>query len=218
MPFHEAPRFLSNYMFIFVSLYGLGTKGQKNMSGMASQKYDEIVIHEDDPAHVLRHPTKPVNQIEWDDIKYITQRLMDVRQNILKGGAGLAAPQIGSSLPVFIYTPDRTTEGLKVVINPSFEPIGEEMIEGEEACFSVPLKSSKIKRWAKIKVQYLNLDGKTVNDVLEGFAAKVFQHEIDHLNGKLTIDHEKAEIISFETPEAFQAHMQQVHQEDSKSY
>lgn len=205
-------------MFIFISLYELGMKGQKNMSGMASQKYDEIVTHEDDFAQVLRQPAKPVKQIEWDDIKFIAQRLIDVRQNVLKGGAGLAAPQIGSSLSVFIYTPDRTTENLKVVINPSFEPIGEEVIEGEEACFSVPLKSSKIKRWAKIKVQYLNLDGKTVNDVLEGFAAKVFQHEMDHLNGKLTIDHESAEILSFETSEDFQVHMKQVHQEDSKGY
>jgi len=188
------------------------------MSGFASQEYEGIVTCDKDPTNVLRQQTYPIQRDEWHSIHTTVQRLLHVRENILRGGAGLAAPQIGINHPIFIYTPDRTTEGLRIVINPSFEPIGERTIEGYEACFSEPLRCTKLKRWEKIKVIYQNQDGKLVEDVLDGFAAKVFQHEMDHLNGMLTLDHKDAEVLTFTNAQAFQAHMKQIHEEDSKRY
>lgn len=188
------------------------------MSGIASQAFEGIVTCDNDPTNVLRQPTRPILIDDWDLTKATVQKLLNVRENVLSGGAGLAAPQIGINQSIFIYTPDRTTEGLKIVINPSIEPIDDEMIEGYEACFSEPLRCAKIKRWEKIKVLYQDQDGKTIEDVLDGFAAKVFQHEMDHLEGKLTIDHEDAEVITFTNAQAFQDHMRQIHEEDSKRY
>ncbi len=188
------------------------------MSGFASQKYEGIVTCDSDPTNILRQPTHPIKMDEWDFAKATVQKLLDVREKILKGGAGLAAPQIGINHPIFIYTPDRTTESLRIVINPTFEPIGDATIEGSEACFSEPLRCTKIKRWEKIKVTYQNREGERVEDVLDGFAAKVFQHEMDHLNGILTIDHAKAEVLTFTNAQSFQEHMQQIHLEDSKRY
>ncbi len=188
------------------------------MSGFASQEYEGILTCDHDPKLILCELTHAIPMDKWACTKATVQKLLKVRESVLKGGAGLAAPQIGVSHPIFIYTPDRTTESLKIVINPSFEPIGNTIIEGYEACFSVPLRCVKIKRWEKIKVTYQNREGETVEDVLDGFAAKVFQHEMDHLIGKLTIDHEEAEVLTFTNAEAFQGHMQQIHLEDSKRY
>jgi peptide deformylase len=188
------------------------------MSGFASQKYKGIVTCDHDPKLILCELTHSIPMDKWELTKATVQKLLEVREKVLKGGAGLAAPQIGISHPIFIYTPDRTTESLRVVINPSFEPIGNTSVEGYEACFSVPLRCVKIKRWEKIKVTYQNQEGQTVEEVLDGFAAKVFQHEMDHLNGKLTIDHENAEVLTFTNPKAFQEHMKKIHEEDSKRY
>ncbi|OJW51536.1 MAG: hypothetical protein BGO67_09960 [Alphaproteobacteria bacterium 41-28] len=188
------------------------------MSGFASQEYEGIVTCDKDPTNVLRQRTRPIMMDEWDSTHATVQRLLDIRENVLRGGAGLAAPQIGINHPIFIYTPDRTTESLRIVINPSFEPIGDRTIEGYEACFSEPLRCAKLKRWEKIKVIYQTKDGEVVEDVLDGFAAKVFQHEMDHLNGILTIDHKDAEVLSFTNAQSFQDHMQQIHEEDSKRY
>lgn len=184
----------------------------------ASQKYDGILTCDDDPLHILRKPTAFMTSKEWEQAKATIQKLYFVRENILKGGAGLAAPQIGIPYPIFIYTPDRTAEKLEGVINPSFEPLGAIMIERPEACFSVPLRCTKIKRWEKINVKYQTLDGGVVEKVMDGFEAQVFQHELDHLKGQLTIDHETAEVLTFADAQAFEAYMKQIHREDSKRY
>ena len=191
---------------------------RSHMTGFASEKYEGIVTCGDDPTNSLRTSSPFLEQKEWDLAIATVQKLLYVRENILKGGAGLAAPQIGLNHPIFIYTPDRTTENLKIVINPSFEPIGNTTVEGSEACFSVPLKCAKLNRWEKIKVNYQNLEGRFIEDIIEGFEAKVFQHEMDHLKGKLTIDHETADVLTFTDSKTFQEHMKQVHLEDAMRY
>ena len=188
------------------------------MSGYASQKYEEIVTCDEDPANVLRQAVPHINQEEWGLVKLVVQKLLYVREHVLKGGAGLAAPQIGLAHPIFIYTPDRTTENLKIVINPSYTPLGASVVEGHEACFSVPLRCTKLQRWKEINVRYQNLEGHTIEKNLGGFEAKVFQHEMDHLKGKLTIDHETADVLTFLDPQSFQDYMKQVHLEDEKRY
>lgn len=187
------------------------------MASYAAHKYEEIVTC-DDKNHILRKPTSFLSDEEWDLVFPTLERLLYVRNEILQGGAGLAAPQVGIHLPIFIYTPDRATENLRFVINPSFEPVGDIAIEGYEACFSQPLRCIQLKRWEKIKVRYQRPDKTWSEEILEGFAAKVFQHETDHLQGKLTIDHETANVLTFTDPQAFKDYMDQVHLEDSKRY
>lgn len=188
------------------------------MASYASQKYPEIVTCDADEARILRTPSPVLKAEEWALAQSTAEKLLFVRNDILKGGAGLAAPQIGLNYPIFLYTPDRTTQNLRIVINPSFEPMGEEYIEGAEACFSAPLRCTKLKRWKTIKVRYQTLDQKWGEDILEGFAAKVFQHEMDHLQGRLTMDHPTADVITFTDATEFEEHMKKVHLEDSKMY
>lgn len=188
------------------------------MPSHASQKYAGIVKWDKDSLNILRTPTSPVNGSEWDDVKSIADNLIHTREIILGGGAGLAAPQIGITKSIFIFTSDRTTESLTVVINPSYEPIDTDIIEGGEACFSVPLKCVTIKRWKTIRVKFQNLQGKPVETILDGFAAKVFQHEMDHLNGRLIIDHITDQVLTFARSEDFIKHIENLRLEDSKNY
>lgn len=137
--------------------------------------------------------------------------------------AGLAAPQIGISKSVFIFSFDRDPQNLEVVINPNFTPINDTKVYGWEGCFSVLLsngiwKLAKIPRYQTIKVTYLNLMGERIEKILEGFAAKVFQHEYDHLQGIENIDREDAIVKIFDTKEEMMSFMQQVKKEDSDHY
>ncbi len=177
-----------------------------------------IITCDDHASACLRTPSPPLTRENWDLALETADKLLYVRNTVLKGGAGLAAPQIGINLPLFIYTPDRTTENLQVVINPKCEPIGEEKVVGYEACFSVPLRCTKIHRSAKVRVKYQNREGEFIEEELDGFAAKVFQHEMDHVRGSLTIDHETAEVMTFPDESSFKEYMKSVVQEDSKRY
>lgn len=177
---------------------------------------DGIVDIHNDSLGVLR--IKP-DYLKWDTkiINATVKRLLEVRKGI-GGGAGLAAPQIGISLPIFIYTSDRTDANLKAVINPSFEPIGAEQILGDEACFSVPLHMVSLPRWECIKTRYQDIKGDWVEEELTGFAAKVFQHEYAHLQGQLIIDHPEAKVEKLTMPDEFECHMKAVKSQDSKRY
>lgn len=190
----------------------------EEMKSRTSKKPKGIVVIEEDRDRALRKSSLPLTQEYWALAKETAEKLLFFRKHELGGGAGLAACQIGINHPIFIFTSDRTDANLKVVINPSFEPIGTEKVTGEEACFSVPLSSAKVARWKKIKVKYLNLEGEIVEEILDGFAAKVFQHEMDHLNGKLTVDHEEAEVQSFPDEPSFDAHMEEVFLKDAERY
>lgn len=188
------------------------------MTSYASQKYEGIVTCDEDKENILHTPTAFLNDTDWALAESTIKKLHAVRNNFLKGDAGLAAPQIGVLLPIFIYTRDRTTENLINVINPSFEPIGTLTVEGYEACFSEPLRCTKLKRWKNIHCRYQDLTKQWKDVVLQDFEAKVFQHEMDHLQGALTTDHPSAEVVTFTDAQAFQDHIQKIHLNDAKTY
>lgn len=176
-----------------------------------------LLTLEADHSHILRKAPSPIKALDWGVVKDTISKLVETR-NKIGGGAGLAAPQIGLSLPIFIYTPDRTDENLRAVINPSIEPVGIERLVSEEACFSVPLHVVSLPRWVEIHVKYQNIKGSWIEERLAGFAAKVFQHEYAHLQGQLIIDHTEAKIEAFSSQTDFEDRMNAVKKIDSKIY
>jgi peptide deformylase len=114
--------------------------------------------------------------------------------------AGLAAPQIGFDQSIIIFAADDPeikafrpdmidTMGRTIWINPSYEPIGDEKTEDYEGCFSVKDLAGPVKRFKTIKYKAYTPDGKLVTGIANGYLARVIQHEVDHLNGKLFIDY-----------------------------
>ncbi len=135
---------------------------------------------------VLRKKTEPITEIT-DDIVQLAEDMLETMY--AAPGVGLAGPQVGKSLQICVI--DVVPEGKRnpiVLINPKVIS-GEDKIELEEGCLSFPKIYEKVKRWNKIQAEYVDLKGNLNKVEVEGFLAKAFQHEIDHLNGKVFIDY-----------------------------
>lgn len=115
-------------------------------------------------------------------------------------GVALAAIQVDRPVRVVVIRnnfdnkKDRT---FSVFINPTITKYEGDIVEDYEGCLSVPYVYGKVPRHNKVRVKALNLDGKEIRLTAEGFLARIFQHEIDHTNGIVFIDHIK------DDPEAF---------------
>ncbi len=140
---------------------------------------EEIRIY---PDPILTKKAKPVDNINGK-VKDIADRMAEVMY--AKKGIGLAAPQIGILSRILIVD---IGEGCKVLINPEIvEGEGESIME--EGCLSLPTIEVPVKRMEKVFIQGRDLESKEVSLELFGFPGRVFQHEIDHLNGILIIHH-----------------------------
>ena len=105
-------------------------------------------------------------------------------------GIGLAAPQVHVSLRLFVFHIPNERSGAeavspKVVINPSFEPVGEEMALRVEGCLSIPGLRAAVPRYVRIRYRGTDCDGAPVGGEVDGLVATVIQHEYDHLDGIL---------------------------------
>jgi peptide deformylase len=183
---------------------------------------DEIkIVTIDSPqASVLQTKTENIQEGELELAQEIADKLYHALEPYFPA-AGLAAPQIGISKSVFIFSFDRDPKNLETVINPMLEPVGDEVVEGWEACLSSFCENkwtcAKVARYEKIRVSYMNLKGERIEKVLEGFAAKVFQHEFDHLQGYVNIDR-GSEVEEFDSKEKFTAFLQAVKKQDAVRY
>ena len=111
-------------------------------------------------------------------------------------GVGLAAPQVGLPIRVVVIDLDVISDDmpeykgfLRAYINPHIIEYGEETCSMEEGCLSLPGIHETVKRGNKIHVQYLDENLEAHDEVVEGYLARVMQHEFDHLEGKMFIDH-----------------------------
>jgi peptide deformylase len=139
---------------------------------------------------LLEQPASPVDTVT-DDI----QRLIDdmIETMYAAPGVGLAAPQVGVPLRVFVVDPSvgSSPRELLVLINPEFvERKG--MQREDEGCLSVPGFSANVVRPARAVVRGLDRSGAPVTHEGTGLLARAFQHEMDHLDGRLFIDHLRA--------------------------
>lgn len=110
-------------------------------------------------------------------------------------GVGLAAPQIGHSVCVIIVGSKPTTRYPNaplmepvVMINPSFQSLSDTQEKDWEGCLSIPGIRALVPRYTKIKVNFTNANGEQKNLELNGFVARIFQHEYDHLQGLVYLD------------------------------
>jgi peptide deformylase len=131
------------------------------------------------PAPVITSVAKPIDKID-DNILLLVDKMTDIM--IKNKGIGLAGPQVGVSLRIFIVSLDISRQNLKVYINPTANPYGG--LEAlEEGCLSLPVVTAKIKRYKKCSVTATDLHGNKFTEEAEGLLARVFQHEFDHLQG-----------------------------------
>lgn len=140
-----------------------------------------IVIY---PDPVLRQKAKPLTEIN-KDVYRKAEEMMELMHEAQ--GIGLAAPQVGWSVRLFIIDVEGDRNSEKVFINPTIiEEEGE--LHKEEGCLSFPGVMSKIIRAQRIRAHAYNLKGQKLEIEAEGLVARAWQHELDHLNGCLFID------------------------------
>jgi peptide deformylase len=104
-------------------------------------------------------------------------------------GIGLAAPQVGVSLRIAVIGREATNgRDDLVIVNPVLSPIGTQTWDMEEGCLSVPKVYGMVPRLRRIKLQALNQNGEPIELIAEDMFARVIQHEVDHLQGRIFID------------------------------
>ena len=142
---------------------------------------------------IVKYP-EPVLKKRATNVEHVTAEIRRLIDNMAETmydapGVGLAAPQVGKSLRVIVVDPTgEEAKQLIVLVNPEIvSAAGEAM--GEEGCLSVPGIRAKEKRWAKVRVRgYDPIKEKTVEIEADGLLARIFQHEIDHLDGMVFLD------------------------------
>jgi peptide deformylase len=161
---------------------------------------------------VLRQRARELNpeEIGSAEIQSLIDDLIETKR--AAQGAGLAANQVGEALRVAVVEveegnpryPYKPPEPLTVMINPVAEPLGDELVEINEGCLSVPDLRGSLGRHLSVRVRYLDRDGTERDQVKRGLTAGTFQHEVDHLDGVLFVD--RADPRTFATWEQFERH------------
>lgn len=133
---------------------------------------------------------QPVREFGTPELQALLRDMVDTMQ--AAGGVGLAAPQIGEDLQVVLFGfehsdryPDAPPVPRTVLCNPVIEPLSDAEEEGWEGCLSVPGLRGLVPRFTRIRYRGFDLDGNSIDREVEGFHARVVQHECDHLIGRL---------------------------------
>ena len=139
------------------------------------------------PDQDLRIKAKPVESFD-DELKTLTDDMFDTMHSV--NGIGLAATQIGVAKQVAVIDISPEKNEPLVIVNPAIQILDPSKTEDyDEGCLSVPGFFEKISRPSDIKLAYQDLNGKKQEIKPEGLLTKVVQHELDHLNGRLFVDH-----------------------------
>ena len=142
---------------------------------------------------VLRKVAEDITP-DYPNLKVLIQNMFETMDHA--DGVGLAAPQIGLPIRVVVVDLDVLSEDYpeykgfrKAYINAHILEVSGEEVSMEEGCLSLPGIHESVKRGNKIRVKYLDEDLVEHDEIVEGYLARVMQHEFDHLDGKMFIDH-----------------------------
>ena len=142
---------------------------------------------------VLRNKAKAIDHATYPEIVRLANDLITTAE--AANGVGIAAPQVAKSCRLFIMAsrpsiryPHAPTMSPTAVINPVILGHEEKIIKDWEGCLSVPNVRGLVPRYREIEVEYTDLNGHRVRQILTDFIARIFQHELDHLDGILFID------------------------------
>lgn len=150
------------------------------------------ILKDDHP--ILKQVAEPVTQVT-PELRQLAAEMMATMH--LKGGVGLAAPQIGESIRLIVFDCINETNNAMNsgwLFNPEIIEVSEETDIEKEGCLSYRGLWVEVERPKKIKVKYIGLDGSQRVQKYTGIAARVISHEVEHLNGITLKDHEKNKI------------------------
>lgn len=143
---------------------------------------DLRIIRYPDPR--LRKVSKPVEVIDAA-LRALAARMIELMRE--DRGVGLAAPQVGINLRLFVMNPTGKPADDRVYVNPELsDAAGDD--EGDEGCLSLPKVTVKVVRSKRLRMRAVDLDGRPIEEEADGYVARIWQHENDHLDGILILD------------------------------
>lgn len=136
----------------------------------------------------LRAKARPIGPGDAETVRELAPRMLATMYKA--PGIGLAAPQVGSLLRLVVIDlqPDDKPEPF-VMVNPEIVALSQELAVREEGCLSLPNQYAEVTRPAQVKLRWQELDGSKREMTADGLLATCIQHEVDHLNGVLFVDH-----------------------------
>jgi len=180
------------------------------MSDKILTLWDGEKINEAD-TRILRTPSteasSPFDKVTKETIRALTRAFLEREEAV-----GLAAPQIGVGRRIIAFRTrgfddkdiHRKKEEFEILVNPRITQLRGEQVIGEEGCLSCPELRVEISRYPEIKVRALDIEGRKVSRRYLDFAARVVQHELDHLDGKLIVDYDGSAIVPKKRQEFFE--------------
>ncbi len=141
------------------------------------------VIHYPDPR--LREDCTPVDDPTDPAVAKLVNKMFELM--FACRGVGLAAPQVGVTVRLFVASPSFSPDDRRVYINPEIVSL-DGVQDGDEGCLSFPGISCKVKRANKATIAATDLNGASFEETGEELVARIFQHESDHLSGRLLVD------------------------------
>jgi peptide deformylase len=164
-----------------------------------------------DPVLRERARELTLEELRSDEVQQLIDDMIETKR--AAHGAGIAANQVGRALRVAVVEvepgnpryPYKPSVQLTVIVNPSIEPVDDELFAVNEGCLSVPDLRGDVERHVNVRVRYLDRDGEPHEEVRRGLTAGTFQHELDHLDGVLFLDR-VGDPSTFSTWEQFDRH------------
>ena len=164
-----------------------------NANATAAAAPEIVTIANKKDEKFLRKKTAPFDFKKFTpkEVRELIARMKRIMHEA--NGIGLSANQIGLDFKVFVAEVPDAQGGLKfyAIFNPEIEKVSEEQVTFEEGCLSIPGSFGEVKRSERVAIKGYDKNGKVVKIKAWGLLARVFQHEIDHLNGHLFIDRTK---------------------------
>ncbi|MBR4994479.1 MAG: peptide deformylase [Alistipes sp.] len=160
-------------------------------AGQGDVMYVLSIAHQSDSV-VLRSQSKPLTcqMVSSEEFATLRRRMLATVQSPEHQGVGIAAPQVGILRRVVaVQRFDKADEPFEFFINPEIVEFSDEVAAGGEGCLSVPDIHDDVIRSQRITLRYYDENFEQHEQIIEGFTAVIFQHEIDHLDGKLFIDY-----------------------------
>ena len=173
---------------------GFTTDERKIIYGGDEEIMRVLSIANEQDSLTLRSTSKPLKRdmVSQDEFITLCRRMLATVQNPENEGVGIAAPQVGILRRlVAVQRFDKEGKPFEFFINPEIVAKDDTLVAGGEGCLSVPEIYDDVERSQRITLRYYDSCFTPQEEVIEGFTAVIFQHEIDHLDGKLFIDYLK---------------------------
>lgn len=139
---------------------------------------------------ILFQRAREVDFTKQKDLKEIIESMIATMQHLQ--GVGIAAPQIGYDLRIILFGfehsnryPNEKPIPITTLINPNIEFIGQQQVSGWEGCLSIPGLRGLVPRYQEVSYQGFDIKGSRISGTATGFLARILQHEIDHIDGRL---------------------------------